>query len=128
MKFIITNISTKDIFYEGIEEAETAYEALKSRNPDIVLLVDFENTKSDNENSSLKCLKLADNQQIRRDEICIESEGCKRTFKNNIKALRTYINFISKNYFPELIYGNKKIAAEFINTGKLCKKRDWDEA
>ena len=128
MKFVLTNISTKDIFYDNIEDAEVAYTNLKTRNPDISLLVDFENTKCDNENSSLKCIKLADKDDIRRDEIYVISEGCKRTFRNNIKAVKTYMRFAKKNYYPELILNNRRIAAEYINSGKLARKKDWDEA
>lgn len=121
-------MSTKDIFYNTLDDAETAYNSLKSRNPNIVLLVDFENSKINSENATLKCLKLAESENIKSDDIYILSEGCKRLFKNNIKAMRTYISFIGKNYFPELIYNDKRIAAEFIDTGKLGKKKDWDEA
>ena len=128
MKFILTNLATKDILYDNIDEAQTAYLSLKDRNPNISLVADFENTKSNDENSSLKCIKLADKLDIRRDEIIIVSEGCKRHFRNNIKAMKTYIDFMRKNYYPQMILDNKVIAAEFIDSGKLAKKKDWDEA
>ena len=130
MKFVITNISTKDIFYDKIEDAETAFNNLKDRNPNVKLVVDFENSKilSQENNSTLRCLCLASNQDVTRDEVQILSEGCKRTFKNNMKAIKIYLNFIKKNYFPELILNNKRIAAEYINTGKLAGKKYWDEA
>lgn len=126
MKFILTNMSTKDIFYDNINDAETAYESLKTRNPEISLLVDFENARINTKDSTLKCLKLAD-QNVKEDKVYIISEGCRRLFRNNIKAIKTYVDFINKNYYPELEFGDKRIAAEFIDTGKLSKK-EWDEA